>query len=114
MRYIVALAVAAALIIGCEVLVRSTYREIESNFERQRQQLKEQKANGTLPDQWKDVDLDNMKWTEFSMQVSQNTQMKLDFSAWWVDFWYVLATLIVAVCLGGAYLWGRIFAHRTG
>src|SRR5262249_39596448 len=92
------------------VLVRTTFGEIESRFEQRRQQLKEQKANGTLPDELKDVDLDKIKWTDFGMQLSSNMHIRLDASMWLQDFWFLAAPFTAIVCLAGAYLWGRAFS----
>ena len=113
MRYIVALLIAGAIIVAGYLLVSTTFGEIEANVEQRRQQLKEQKANGTLPDEWKDVDLDKIKWSDFGMQLSSNMHIRLDLSMWLRDFWFVAAPFTVIVCLAGAYLWGRAFRRGT-
>jgi len=112
LRYLIALAIAAIIIVAGIVLVRTTLLEIEADFEQHRQQLKAQKANGTLPDAWQDVDLDKIKYTDVGMKVSESLQIRLDLSMWLQDFWFVFDAFVVVVCLGGAFVWGRIFARR--
>ncbi len=114
LRYGIALIVAAVIIIAGFAFVRLTYGEIEANFEQQRQRLKQQKADGTLPDHWKNVDLDTMKYTDFGMRVTRGMQIRLDLSMWLVELWFVMIPLVVAICLGAAYLLSRIFPGRTG
>jgi hypothetical protein len=111
MRYVIALTIAAAIILAGFMFVRSTLGELEAIFAQRRQELKEQKANGTLPEELKDADLDKM---EFGMKMSENMQFRLDMSMWLKEFWFVAVAFTLVVCLGTAFLWGRIFAKRGG
>src|SRR5260370_42528555 len=112
--YIVAVLIASTIIIAGIVFVRSTFGEIESRFEESRRQLKEQQANGTLPDHWKDVDLDALKFTDMQMSLPSNMQIRLDIAMLLTGFSYALAPLTVVACLGVAYFWGGISANRAG
>ena len=109
LRYLVALAVATAIIGGGVLFVRSTFGEIEGDFEQFRQQLKDQKTAGTLPKQWENTDLDKLKYTDFGMLVSTSMQIRLDIAAWLTGFWYVFVPLVILVCIGAAHLAGRVF-----
>ncbi len=57
LRYRIALGIAAIIIFSGMLFVHVTNVEIQARFEEQRQRLKQQKADGTLPDSLKDVDL---------------------------------------------------------
>jgi hypothetical protein len=109
LRYGIALIVAAVIILAGFLFVRQTHGEIERKFEQQRQRLKQQKADGTLPDEWKNVDLDNMKYTDFGWPVTRGFQIRWDLAMWLVGFWWFLIPLVVAACLTMAYIFGRIF-----
>ena len=110
LRYGIALIVATVIILGGVVFVRMTFGEIEAKV---RQQLKRQKAEGTLPDHWKNVDLDTLKWSDFAnqfqMTLPQGLMMRLDMAMLLAGTWYVLVPLTVLLCLAAAYIWGRMF-----
>jgi hypothetical protein len=112
LRYCIALIVAIAIILVGFAFARLTYGEIETIFEQHHQRLKQQKADGTLPEEWKDVDLDAIKYTEFGMQLTRGMQIRLDLTMWLVELWFVLIPLVMATCLGAAFVWGRIFRRR--
>ena len=111
LRYGIALIVAALIILGGILFVRQTHSEIESIFEPQRLRLKQQKADGTLPEEWKDVDLDAIEYTDFGMAVPPAFQLRLELTMWLVGFWWLFAPLVVVAWLGAAFLLGRIFRH---
>jgi hypothetical protein len=112
-RYVIALIIAALIILAGVLFVRQTYAEIETPFEQQRQKLKQQKANGTLPKEWQDVDLDTMKYSDFAMPVSTGFQIRWDLTMWLVEFWWFFIPLVAATCLGAAWLFGRVFHRRA-
>ena len=113
-RYVTALIIAAAIILAGIVFVRRTYAGLNARFEEQRQRWKQQKADGTLPESMKDVDLDAIQLKDTGMMLTTDMQVRLDVAAWLADFWYVFIPLVVVVCLCAAYAMGRVFHRRTG
>jgi hypothetical protein len=114
LRYGIALAIAALLIVAGVVFVRMTYAELNDKFEQQRQRSKEQKAAGTLPESMKDVDLDALRFDHFGMTVTRGFQRRLDIAGWLAEFWFLFAPLTILVSVGMAYVLGRVFSRHGG
>ena len=109
LRYGTALGVAAILILAGFFFVQTTVAEIKATSEQPRQRLKQQKADGTLPEHLKDADLDTV---EFGMQVTPRMHRRINVSLLLADWWYIFIPLVVAMCLGAAFLLGR-FLNRA-
>jgi hypothetical protein len=107
LRYGIALGIAALVILAGVVFVRLTDAALNVKFEQQRHRWKQQKADGTLPEALKDVDLDAMRLDNVGMTVTPGMQLRLDWAGLLTHFWYVLIPLTIGLCLGVAYLVGR-------
>jgi hypothetical protein len=111
MRYLVALVVAAVLIAGLALFARQTFRDFEGRL---RQSLREQKEAGTLPPQWRGIDVETVDvWSlGFQMKVSREQQSRLHAAMILSDVWFVWAPAVVLLCLAAAFVIGR-FRGRT-
>ena len=108
LRYIIALIVATLIIGGGVVFVRSTFGELNNQL---RQQLRAQKAAGTLPVRLQNTDVDRVTvGDDFAMQVSTDMQIRLDIAQWLDGFWPFLVLIIMVLCVGAAWGIGRVFA----
>jgi ABC-type antimicrobial peptide transport system permease subunit len=105
--YLIATILAALIILAGILFTRMTFGEIDDNFEKQRQMLKEQKQNGTLPEHWKNVDLDSLQWGDVGMKLSSNMQTRLSVAMFLRDFWFALIPVTIAVCIAGALVLAR-------
>src|SRR2546428_3112468 len=114
LRYGIALGVAVIVILAGVLFVRRTDAEINARLEQERQQWKQQKADGTLPDAMKNVDLDALQLRDVGMTVTPGMMLWLDWAGLLAHFWYVLIPMTVVLCLGVAYLAARLSSRRGG
>jgi hypothetical protein len=104
MRYVVALLVAFLILGGGSIFVWYTWRSVEREC---RQIFKDQKEARKLPPELQGVDLDTIGLDDFGFPLSPAQQGKLALAAFITNFRYVLAVLVLAVCLGIAAVWPR-------
>jgi hypothetical protein len=110
MRYVIALAAAALIILAGVLFVRQTYRSFNQFV---RQTLKQQKLAGTLPPEFDDVDIDATdRLPDMQMSLPHKWEIRLKAVMWMRDFCYLLAPLTVLLCLGVAALVGKLRAER--
>lgn len=105
MRYIIALAIGLLIIgAGC-FYVWHTRSSIEAGI---RAKMKEMKAQGKLDPSLQNVDFDSVRIWDFDVTVTDSDLMRLQLAKAMSRFWYVLVILVLALCVGGAFLIGRI------
>ena len=102
------LVVAVLIILAGVLFVRQTYRSLNQFV---RQTFKQQKAAGTLPPEFQDVDTDTVdRLPDMQMSLPHPWETRLKMAMWIEDYWYLLAPLVVIVCLGVAALAGKLRA----
>jgi hypothetical protein len=95
----VAVVASIAIIIAGAIFVRRTFAILDGCFQRQVEQWKRQKEDGTLPEYMQDLDLDSLKPEDMGYPVASGMHRRLDLAMFMKQFWYVLIPLTVAFCL---------------
>jgi hypothetical protein len=102
-RYAIAIiftcvAVAAGLGIG---------RHLRTSFiQGLRDELRTAKADGKLPSEWKDVDIDNFAFEELDLKVTEGQERQLWLADWLSCGWRIWGPVILIASVGVAYLMG--------
>jgi len=110
MRYVIAL-IAAALIIGGGMLfVHQTWQSLYQTIRHAR--LREQQA-GTLPPELQGVNIQSAEIEvllggDVSMSLPAAMHQRLKLAMLLSEFWYIGGPLVVACCLGAAFLIGVV------
>lgn len=105
MRYQIALLIAAVVIGLGFGFAFWTRQELDSAM---RTKLKEMNNEGRLPAEYEGADLDTvpLNLDIIVVELPRGLQTRLDIVRWMNDFCWVLAPLVVLVCLGVAALVG--------
>lgn len=103
MIYVKSLALAALVISVGAVFVWLTFRSTENKI---RDSFRQQKAAGTLPPDFQDVDIETIDISKvgFQMKLPRAYELRLQIAMWIVDLWYLWSALTVGICLGVAAL----------
>jgi len=108
MRYWVALGCAAIIIAGGVLFAWVTKRQIESQI---RSTFRQQKANGELPPELQDVNIETADIRAFSVKLPPNQEARLALAQFISTFWFIWTPVVIALCLGLAAIVG-IFKRK--
>jgi hypothetical protein len=107
MIYVIASALAIA-IIGAGILVtRRSEREVADRFQQLKTEMKANKAAGILSPDMSDAEIDNLELRDVGMPMPSGLHTRVDLTRWMTSFWYVLIPLVLVMCLGGAFIVNR-------
>lgn len=101
LRYWIALGVAAGIILLGALFAVQTKRSILADF---RQQLRKEKAAGTLPPEMQHLDPDTATMEGFGFELSEGTVARITIADIIQGLWFALIPLVVFGCVGVAAL----------
>lgn len=73
-----------------------------------RQAWQRAKADGTLPPELQQVDIEHMPLTDVGMRVSKSTLRMVSIAHWFVDFAIILIPVVIVFCVVSFILLGRL------
>lgn len=109
MRYVVATAGAALVILGGCLFVWSTNRALADYL---RQQFLTLQRDGKLPAELQGVDPDKLRPWDLEVALPPDLQSRLNAAALLTAFGPVLAALVLLLALGTAFAYGRLLRSR--
>ena len=101
--YGIAFLSAVAIIAAGIFFTHQTNQQLDERFEEIKQELKADKAEGKLPPELSNFDIDSLRLEDMGMPLPESFKFRVDLSRWMSDFWYVLIPLVLALCLGVAF-----------
>src|SRR5437879_3407392 len=110
MRYIIALIIAALIIVAAALFAWRSFREIDQFV---RDGLRKQQQPGQLPPELQNVDVDSVDLNNFKIRLPYALIVRLELARWISRVWYIWAPVLIAVCLGLAALYGRLFSRKS-
>lgn len=110
MRYGVAMAVAALLILGGCVFVGSTNRALADYL---RQQFLALERAGKLPAELQGLDPDKLRPDDLEVALPPGLFSRLEVAALLSGAWHFLIPALLVLALGAAFAYGRIFRAKT-
>jgi hypothetical protein len=96
----------AALVAGVIVAIAFAYASsIRAEFYKDiRESLKKAKAEGTLPPELTNVDVETMPLSDFGIELSREQRRRVSLADFILGGWSMWAPLVVLICFGVAYL----------
>ena len=103
LRYILAIAIACIIMSAGFTVSWHFHRSFVESF---RQKLRAAAAAGELPKELEGADLDTITPEAFDLRVTEGEELRLVIADLLSYRWYIWIPIVVAFCLGSAYLCG--------
>ena len=72
-----------------------------------RADLRQMKADGTLPPELENLDIDTADFEGWDVEVSEGMMLRAEIANALAGLWFVWIPLVVSVCLAVAYVTGK-------
>ena len=103
-RYLIAMIVAGVVI---ALALGYVFRVRAELYDGLREQLRQSKADGTLPPELANVDIETMPLSDFGIELSSSMKRKVTIADFILGAWIVWIPLLILLCLGAAYILPR-------
>ena len=104
-RYVLAFFSACLIIAGGTAFCAYVRQSFIEDF---REELRKEKAAGTLPPELENVDIETISpFDGFDLEVSEQQIFKLDLAILLSEFWFIWVFVTFGACFGVAYLLGQ-------
>ncbi|MCH7989442.1 MAG: hypothetical protein IID46_09900 [Planctomycetes bacterium] len=103
-RYVLAFFSGCLILAGGVAFCASVRQSFIEDF---REDLRKEKAAGTLPPELEDVDIETITPDGFDLEVSEGQIFKLSLADFITEFWFIWVFVIFGACFGIAYLLGK-------